>query len=69
MNDSINSSSACTAAGGSWKSRAKTKAECEAVTGCCEPGNMDCRFQMSPKDAQQCAACGGQIKSAYSWCK
>ncbi len=62
--NSINSETACTTAGYTWKKKATTATECAAHgTGCEEP-----RFwNPTDKTAAECAKCGGKMKSKFNW--
>ncbi|CAK4133280.1 unnamed protein product [Aphanomyces euteiches] len=46
-----------------WKTKAQTKADCESVQTCDEPG----WYGVNYKSEAECAKCGGSGKSFYTW--
>jgi hypothetical protein len=58
-------STACTAAGGVWTSKARTEDDCVAQGHVCyEPTKP---YPYSNKTEAECDACGGTYQSAYTW--
>jgi len=61
----LTTSATCTAAGGVWKTKAKTAAECAAHgQGCSEQNNP---WGLSGKQGTVCTSCGGVLKDYYTW--